>query len=60
MSARTWRKENPWARLMRINWHNLYGKQLRGVLKLEKQMPCDPAIPLLSIFVCVKKTEKLI
>ena len=34
-----------------VNWHNHYGEQYEGSLrKLKAELPCNPAVPLLSIY----------
>ena len=37
-----------------INWYNHYGEHYGGSLKNEKELPYDPAIPLLVVY--LKKT----
>ena len=32
-----------------VNWYNHYGKLWRYLRKLNIELPCDPAIPLLGI-----------
>ena len=53
MLERVWREGNPPALFLggNVNWFSHYGEQYGGSLKkLNIELPCDPAIPLLGIY----------
>ena len=39
-----------------VNWYNTYGGQYRGSFKNEIELPCDPSVPLLGIYLGKAKT----
>ena len=41
-----------------VNWYNHYGKQYGGNRKLNIELPYDPAIPLLGIYLDKTLIEK--